>query len=326
MVKRSVYLAAAAALALCSASVAAQSNVDLYGRINLSVEGLHMGEIKSKQMQDNSSRFGFRGEEAINNDLKAFFLLENGFDASTGTATSGTSFSREAYVGLRSKTVGQLRMGRILSPVYSASADYVSMHNHDTGTSSDALFGFQVTGANNNNSVAYMTPDLYGATLEASYSFAEADKNPSGLNVAANYDWSGLHLGAGYAKREVRGLSGDEHMFVVRALYTLGDFTVGGYYERDELKAGSRNNFRLALAYTLGRSEFHLNGGYAGDVGDISDSYGKQMTVAYNYNLSKRTKLYAFYTRILNSQNAAYGVEHAGDDFSSIAVGLRHNF
>jgi predicted porin len=56
------------------------------------------------------------------------------------------------------------------------------------------------------------------------------------------------------------------------------------------------------------------------------------MTVAYNYNLSKRTKVYAFYTVVDNHQLSYFGVgtrPTAGADFrdpKSFAVGVRHNF
>ena len=53
-------------------------------------------------------------------------------------------------------------------------------------------------------------------------------------------------------------------------------------------------------------------------LGDVPDTGQKQFTLAYNYNLSKRTKLYAFYTKI--------DTDVSGADFSSIATGVRHNF
>lgn len=69
-------------------------------------------------------------------------------------------------------------------------------------------------------------------------------------------------------------------------------------------------------------------------MGDLDDSGAKQFTLGYNYNLSKRTKLYAFYTRINNENNAAYAPARLqgnlsignGQNFSSFAVGVRHNF
>ena len=58
----------------------------------------------------------------------------------------------------------------------------------------------------------------------------------------------------------------------------------------------------------------------------VSGSDATQWTLGYNYNLSKRTKVYGYYTRVNNGDNANYNVSNTGDDFSSIAVGVRHNF
>jgi len=57
-----------------------------------------------------------------------------------------------------------------------------------------------------------------------------------------------------------------------------------------------------------------------------------QLTVGYDYPLSKRTGLYAYYSRINNHGNAIYdfainpaGVK-AGADLQVFALGMRHNF
>jgi len=109
----------------------------------------------------------------------------------------------------------------------------------------------------------------------------------------------------------------------VRAAYEMGAFTVGTYVQRDTnaIAAGSRTNVRLAGMYTLGASEFHANVGMAGKVGSVANSKATQATLGYNYNLSKRTKVYGFYTRFNDGAAALYG-----GDFNSLAVGVRHNF
>ena len=101
------------------------------------------------------------------------------------------------------------------------------------------------------------------------------------------------------------------------------DFTLGAYYERSKFDFGggqrrSRNNYRLSGMYAMGASEFHLNYGLADDFSGLNNSGASQWTLGYNYNLSKRTKLYAFYTRL--------DTDVAGADFSSVALGMRHNF
>ena len=78
--------------------------------------------------------------------------------------------------------------------------------------------------------------------------------------------------------------------------------------------------------YALGASEFHINVGNANKWSNLPDSGATQWTLGYNYNLSKRTKVYGYYTAINNKAGANYGVGKLGDDFSSLAVGVRHNF
>lgn len=295
----------------------AQSTVNLYGRVNTTVESVKFGNgTRQTVVNDNSSRFGFTGSEDLGGGLKATFRLESGFRSDTG-ATVGTLFGREAVVGL-SGGFGTVRLGQqAYLPAYLATADYVSMHNHDTGTSSDALFGGFQLPARQSNSISYTTPSFSGLTVEVAQSLRE---NVAGAqnqtDIAANYDAGPLHLGAGYQK------FGDNKLLALRALYEFGAVTLGGYYERDDfVTQGDRNNFRIAAMYTLGASEFHANVGSAGKFSKIADSKAQQYTLGYNYNLSKRTKVYGYVTRVNDSAAGVYG-----GDFNSTAVGVRHNF
>ena len=78
----------------------------------------------------------------------------------------------------------------------------------------------------------------------------------------------------------------------------------------------------------LNASEFHVNVGHVDSWSKRKDTAATQWTLGYNYNLSKRTKVYTYYTKINNKKAAEYGTGTgvAGDDFSSFALGVRHNF
>ena len=69
-----------------------------------------------------------------------------------------------------------------------------------------------------------------------------------------------------------------------------------------------------------------MNVGHAGKWSKVDDSSATQWTLGYNYNLSKRTKVYTYYTKVNNKKGADYMTGTAGDDFSSFALGVRHNF
>ena len=314
-----------ALLAVVGSSAAlAQSSVTLYGRVNTTVEHQKTGDVSVNKMVNNSSRFGFRGVEDLGGGLKAGFVLESGFASDTG-ASDPTFFGRQSELNL-SGNFGMLRLGNFFPESYFASADYVSMHNHDTGTSSDALYfdpvWFGPLGTK--NKVSYRTPDFGGFTVEGAVSLSEkalGTNKKNGYDLAANYNMGPLALGAGYSQWD------SNKQASLRALYTFGQFTVGGYYQRNDQEVeGTRNNFRLSGMYAMGASEFHLNAGRANSWSNTPDSAANQYTIAYNYNLSKRTKLYTYYTKVDNKINANYMTGANGIDFSSFAVGVRHNF
>src|SRR5690606_41372427 len=57
------------------------------------------------------NRWGLKGAEDLGEGLQAVFVLENGFNLSDGTQSDGM-FGRQATVGLKSSSRGQLDFGR----------------------------------------------------------------------------------------------------------------------------------------------------------------------------------------------------------------------
>ena len=308
-------LLAAALATLGAGSAIAQSNVTVYGRLNTTVERQKSGTADPVwRLQNNASRIGFKGSEDMGGGLKAGFVIEHGFNVDTGAQSQGAFWARQSEVNVGGG-FGTFRLGNFTSEAYYATADYISMHNHDTGTSSDALYAYL---GRNTNKIAYRTPSFGGLTVDAGVSLAESAPGANRtLDLAANYAIGPVQLGAGYEK------DGAKNQYAIRGLYEIGSFVVGAYVQRDKgvYAAGSRTNVRLSGMYTMGSSEFHLNFGRAGDYRGLANSSADQFTVGYNYNLSKRTKLYGFYTKVNDSAAGVYG-----GDFSSIAVGVRHNF
>lgn len=330
MQKPSRLLLATLAL-LGTSAVFAQSSVTLYGRINTTVERQKDGGVSTTGMFNNASRWGVRGTEDLGGGLKAGFQLESGFASDTGTGTgwpglatvgNGLNFGRQSEVNLAGG-FGMVRLGNFVPESYYATADYVSMHNHDTGSSADAFYVSTFTKA---NKVGYMSPSWGGFQLHASVAEGSADVERT-YDLAANFDQGALHLGAGFEKQ------GDFKQFAVRGLYEFGAFTVGGYVQRvsnyvktysdgSSLDLGSGTGFRIATVYTLRQHEFHANIGSAPEFDNLDKSDALQLTLAYNYNLSKRTKIHAFVTRVDRDDV----LEVYGGNFDSFGLGVRHNF
>ncbi|KKW68168.1 hypothetical protein AAV94_06825 [Lampropedia cohaerens] len=341
--KKNVFLALIPMLAV-SAAAQAQSNVTLYGRINTTVEHQKFqGESSTTGLHSNSSFIGFRGVEDLGSGLKAGFVLEQQIDATNGAASG---FERETHISL-SGAFGTLKAGNYNSTAYTYTADYISMHNHDTGSSADALFAYVVP---NDTKIGYISPDFGGFSFEVGYGFEDNHGDKSPYDLSLRYVYGDFDLGAGYAKWD------EAEAFTIRALYHNGTFALGGYVQYDDnghagtvanwingqlpagtppvsasdvtnaFDLGDRLSARLVGAYYFGNSELHANVGWADEYDNVADSDALQYTLAYNYNLSKRTKLYGFYTHIDNKRNAIYGGADAGKDFSSFALGVRHLF
>jgi predicted porin len=320
--KRTLLLTAIAALT--ASSTFAQNSVNIYGRLNVTAESQNSNDVKTRVLANNSSRIGFKGNEELGGGLKAGFVLEHGFNADTGTA--GASFwGRQSEVNL-SGGFGALRLGNFTSEAYFATSDYIGMHNHETGSSSDALYAYI---GRNTNKIAYRTPSLGGATVEAAVSLGEGGGRKRNVDLALNYGAGPFHLGVGYEKA-----AGDAKQVAVSGLYEMGALTFGGMIQRDTdglgAGLGNRTNIRGSVAYTFGANELHLNVGRAGEYSKLKNSDATQFTLGYNHNLSKRTKVYGYYTAINDSKLGLYtgGARANGKDgeFSSLAAGVRHNF
>ena len=335
-----------AAVAVCGTSaVMAQSSVTIYGRVNTTIEHQKTGNLSKTSMENNNSRIGFKGVEDLGNGLKAGFQLEAGFGSDDGSGP--LTFKRQSEVNL-SGNFGMVRLGNFYPESYYATSDYIGMHNHETGSSADALYydAAWFKGNGTGNKIAYRTPTFNNFWAEGSVSFhekandqtvANPKANKNAYDLAANYNNGPLSLGAGYSYWN------SNYQAALRGLYTFGQFTVGAYYQRNKddnailgAGAGTRNNFRLSGMYVLNASEFHVNVGRANSWSKVDDSAATQWTLGYNYNLSKRTKVYTYYTKVNNGKNASYGyatkdennnvIRANGLNTSSFAVGVRHNF
>jgi predicted porin len=353
--KRNLLAAAVASAFVTPALAQVPPEITIYGRVNVSFERITIDNStdptvpnqSNYELVDNSSRIGIRGNKELTPGLKAIFQIESRtkLDDSAGSFLS----SRDSFAGLQGG-FGTMRAGRTIGPVYYATYDYISMHNHDTGTSSDALLAGTVFGNQGfmNNTLWYTSPKFGPITLEAAFSLlgesrlATGVSQPRHLGLVAAYDQGPLHLAASYANTEntadlnpgVPVQPNKDTAWTVGGLYDFKVFVLGALYERAESDvfggSADRNYFRIAGMVPVGPHEFHLNFGWVDhrlDV-DANDDGAKQWTVAYNYNITKTTKLYAFYTVVDNESAGNYGFRSnsPGADNKSIALGFRHNF
>jgi predicted porin len=352
-------LLAAAVASACAAPAMAQvpAEIQVYGRVNVSVEHQTIknsptatDNVDTNALVDNSSRIGFRGNKQLNSDLKAIWQIESRVRLDTGGSVAGeTAFlsSRDTWAGLQGG-FGTIKAGRSIGPVYYATYDYISMHNHDTGTSSDALLDGSIYGNAGfmNNLLWYTSPKLGGGfSVDLAYSFGPdggsesrvpgLSDQPNYMGIVGAYDSGPLHVALSWAQTEntellPSGAGNSDSAITLGGAYNFKSFIIGALVEMSERDnrvtslSEDRTYWRISGMVPVGQHEFHLNYGQAGD--RMADDGAKQYTIAYNYNITNTTKLYAFYTAVNNDTGGTYFTGTPAADFSSIAVGFRHNF
>ncbi|WP_118185530.1 porin [Paraburkholderia phosphatilytica] len=197
------------ALLLLGGSAYAQSSVTMYGLVD---EGLNFtnnaGAGSSFQVKSGDvvgSRWGIKGAEDLGGGDKAIFDLESGFNASNGEAgQDGRMFGRQAWVGLSSKSLGTLTVGRQYDPTIDMFSDLTASGNWagDVGATpfdnDNSDWDFRV-----DNSVKYVSPTVAGFTGEAMYGFSNAAGGFADnrlVSAAGQYQYGGLTAALAYMK------------------------------------------------------------------------------------------------------------------------------
>lgn len=118
---------------------------------------------------------------------------------------------------------------------------------------------------------------------------------------------------------------------------------IGMVYERlsdsRSDQAGSRNAYVLNVAHTMGNNVIKAQYGKANDGDSAVDTSAKNWAIGVDHNLSKRTSIYALYTKTDNAEGARYGVGGTkttgmyqpattglGEDPRAVSLGVKHSF
>ena len=227
---------------------ATAGNVTLYGLADVAVryesnqDARNRGTMRMTQGPISPSRFGFRGSEILNEDLRAFFQLEAGFNIESGTLAGARAaqrvFHRWAMVGLESKRYGQLTFGRQPSIMFDSLAstfDPMTIANYDGNS---WLTGALSGGVFLDNTVKYRYT-LDGLTLLAAYSFGYDTSSPGANGYSGSIPGS---VSAG----SMRGLG---------AMYHRGNWGFAGIWQQGRDNSNRRRDaFSTALTYQLGHT------------------------------------------------------------------------
>jgi predicted porin len=327
------------------------------------------------RVNSNASRVGLKGSEDLGGGLAAIWQIETTINVDNGTGQAAGGLwggMRDTFVGLSGSSWGTVIAGTHDTPykMSTASQDPFADTMGDYNAAIGSFEGFNVADLRLGNVLAYVSPNFSGVSFAGAYSFMkETGQNggsggsPGAYSLMVNYARGPLYLAGAYEKANhitpnlgytlPSYVDADLESWKLGAGFTMGDFTVNALYEH------IKGTFNVAGIYSTSESRhtWGLNGVYnignialkAGfyDIGALSDSSStgaKMYEVGADYNLSKRTKVYAVYERMDNdtygnycvggSLSAGFGTSgvtpvcpnNTSQALDGFSLGLKHTF
>ena len=321
----------------------AQTAVQIYGTLDAGVQKQSGQTLSIGKRASNT--LGFKGTEDLGNGLKALFHLEIRYEPDTGTLerTDRPLFQGQSRVGLQGD-FGMVRIGRGLTPYQETVGAFDPWHAvpNQGGFYTDlTVAGYNSqpldrSGTGNNrwaNAFWYNSPVVSGFQLNAAIATkenngapaivgrgtaaapqypvgAEASANP--FSVSATYNNGPAALMLGYERNaiETKVMTVGASFMVTPALKLMGTAT--------------RQDQEHTVAANPKTKAWVLGANYALGPGKILAGYGhkdpdfgattKQMSLGYEYSLSKRTYLYIDASRKKAQNSVNYydlGVNHS---------------
>jgi predicted porin len=308
-------LIALAVLGSLAAAAQAQSNVTLYGRVDLGV-ARNLGNDYLVMQNGSGSRLGVRGVEDLGGGLKALFNIEHRFNADTGAAGS-TFWAGRSVVGLEGG-FGQVVLGREYTPARNI-ANRTDPWGGDTVAALEPILFGAILPSRQNNSITYTSPSFSGLRAQAQVAIDEVPGNDNEAFYGVNLSYAAgpLSLAYGYDKSGVE----DNTWHLLTAGYDFGMFRLVGAYGQGKPEgagvtaADKHRSYMIGATAPLGAGEVKLGYGKLEAV-DPDQDVSSKFAVGYHYALSKRTTVYF---DVANDSELANN--KTGFDF-----GLKHNF
>ena len=321
-------LLALAVLGAFAGVASAQSSVTIYGLLDQGIQKSNGGSAPSSGpglskawtvAQSAASRLGFRGNEDMGGGLSAQFQIEHRFRPDSGTADS-IFWQGRSFVQLTSAAIGSVYLGRDYTPAFwpAVKSDPFGWDGvGQIGTASFAGYLTPGTGAvRTDNTVGVKSASFGGLTVQAAIGASE--NSGLGRNQGFNVEYGGGPLYAALGYEKISKGSNDGTGVTNFALhYDFGFVKALGYYAQAKVGPnGSLTNkmFSIAATAPLGSGLVKAQY-YRVDPSGPSNNYSK-LGLGYDYQLSKRTGLYADFglargdSPYTNNNTYAFGVKH----------------
>ena len=321
---------------LCGSGAMAQSNVTIYGRLDLGLRWTGNANAAGASMKSldsgstSGSRFGLKGSEDLGDGLKALFTLEQGINPDTGTlAQSGRGWGRQSWVALQNN-VGTLTAGRQYSPIY-----VIEATNEPFGPYNLYEPGFiydNYTGGNRWDNAIKLESLFSGVSLAAMVSAGEGSTGRK-QGVSAGYAsgpftingaWQQTALTSGAKQHKAWTLGGTWNVAPVKLYLSYLD-------HKSDTTTQTNKAWAVGASYAV-MPLLDLVAGYYRDAQRNADGKKQELALMANYKLSKRSNVYVQADRGTLSGGYASNVFDAYawptgiTSRTTATVGLRHMF
>ena len=327
----------------------AQTAVQIYGTVDAGITKRSDQTLAIGKRANNT--LGFKGTEELGNGLKALFQLEIRYEPDTGFNEQGAGVNRPLFqgqsrVGLQGD-FGMVRLGRGLTAFQESSTAFEPWHGLPTpagfqtdlqvaGYTSDPL---SQTGNSTNrfsNALFYNSPEFSGFQVNTTIGTKEANGNTVAVGTAparvygANAEASvnPYSISATYKNGPVAAMLANERNAVESRLWSIAasifatpELKLMASYQRQNQGNTKQINpltkaWILGANYTMGPGK--LLAGY-GQKSPDGVAKTKQLSVGYEYSLSKRTYLYA------DASKKKGGVQ-VPNTINTYSLGVNHAF
>lgn len=327
--------------------------------------------VTKRVVSSNVSKFGFKGAEDLGDGLSLIWQIEQqiNFD----DAAKNTFASRNTFAGLKSESLGTVLFGINDTPYKSATrrldvfgdsiADNrallgapkavaaVAAGSGNTGTSAFAGASNQGFELRPSNVLAYFSPAFAGVTAAVAtvnlreQNYVSTDKSDSVLSLAVMYDVAPFYGSVAHESHKLESVAAGAKESATRLGFGVSQdmFSVGVVYEKTSDNLGTAqadlNGHKAAYVsgkFNIGNDAVKLAYGKAGQLGSALNSGASQVSIGYDHGLSKRTKLYALYSKISNGMGINYGFSQSsgaattssgyGTSPSALSLGVQHTF
>lgn len=305
--------------------------------------------------------------------LEAGFGADTAAGASAGTDASGNRIGTGGLVFNRRATLsllggfGEVRLGRDYTPTFwnhtifdpfgtngvASQTNLITPASGASGSNTTRVLGYTSNGINSgtstgtvvraDNSIGYFLPTMGGLYGQVMIAAGEGFTGAKYVGGRFGYSAGPINVAVAVGRTEVTA-SADLSAVNFGGSWNLGFATLMAQfhtYEADRTGAAgftldrSLDNWMIGAVMPMGASSFKFS--YAKSSGEFSDTVrdgdATQLGLGYQYDLSKRTALYANYSRVKNNNGARFyasgsGPLNAGTNFTSTGYefGVRHSF